>query len=651
MFCLFFCFISSKTLFLKANATNEESCDIGCNSNTLKKNLQDQDKVFLIDKILSKTLAIDFLKAINETTAKEFEIYGNNSIIPVEKTNFTRYPSILFNEKTVKLYNLTFAGFRRPIIQSLRSTIFFKNISFVNSSTKHCSLIALIGGELSGTKIKIQHCSTKNQSLFVCSGTTVDFDSFDFIQNKGTKDPLLYFNQGQISFNSSQFYSNTADVMMTASTATSLIMRDPLFDDNTALTMINSETECEVRLIDSWFGNNTGTIIKATTSVIELKFIGIISHESDYTLFNLTESVITVEECNITKSSIKSFMEARGKGSSTNAMQIRARSLYLNDTMFKCTGGRVEVEMFRADRIESGSDVVFMDHRKGIKNKISDARFSKINSTKQIACFGNISNVRSAEVTKLKFHKNKICGFVMENTKSVFKGNNFTKNTCNPKESSQIYSMISYINSNVNVTNSYFNNNKVLDGNILAINSSSNIKECIFYNNTASFGAGIHSINTTMDISDSLFLKNTALVSGASIQSQGKLITIQSSNFSQNTAPHGPTLALSKGNANFINVWCGKNNGNGTLVNALGNCTIHFENSIVYDKKDIAISAKDSSLVFIETFFNSKSSSSIDGESYLTYYFIIGFTITFIAIFTYLKVFNKSSSKLPGALR
>lgn len=649
LFSYFLCVSLSKELILFKDASDGELCETGCNFNSIKKRVQDSDKILINYQKIEGDDSYKFMEMLNGLSSVKFSIIGNNTVVSFQKTNFSMVPLISLDECSVDFVNITFTGLKRPFLNATSTNIFFRNVSFLNSTTKNCALISLNMGEMNGNAFRIIHCTSKNYSLVVCDGSNVNFHDLEVLSSKYTKGPLLYFPRANVVLNSSHFASNVAEELITVAQGTSLALRDPLFDENSVLIMINSETECEVRVYDAWFGNNTGSIIKGVTSVVELKSVGIISHESDDALFELNESVIVVEECNITKCFIKNFMETFGKASSTNAQSIRARGLSMNDTMIKANGGRVEIEFIRVDKIDSLANVVIIQHTNGTKTKITDSKFTKITSKAPNALFCNISNVKNTEVKEMRFNKNKICGFLLKNTVGQISQMNFTKNTCNPKKTNVPYSLISFIKSKVNISESVFINNKVLDGNVHARNSRSFIKDCYFYNNTGVHGTCVKSINTTLDVIDSRFFKNTATVTGAAIHSQGKLVTISSTNFSKNNAPRGPVLALEEGNANFVDVRVGPNIGEGTLVNAIGNCTIHFESTLIHDKKSIAINAKNSTIVLIDTTFG--ESSFLEDVDRTKLAIACGGIFILLSLVCCLCCRRKKKSILPGALR
>ncbi|EAY01745.1 hypothetical protein TVAG_109020 [Trichomonas vaginalis G3] len=520
-------------------------------------------------------------------------------------------------------------------------------------SFKNCrnNIVNIQGGTTIVPKVTISESLTNNFPIFIfiANNFTAKHLNFHHISHKnGT---IVSFKQSEVLIKSSKFEYIQSKTIINASVGCLVQIVNSEVNFVSESTFLLSSRENDVNLTDNAFTSSNCTVLTTDTSSVTIDALSIHKHRSNKNLIDIDDGVITMNEINITDSSLHGILYSHNRNPSVGASKIRMRNIQSYFPLFTLYNGTSEFEFIRIDKVQSYSSVFFASIYNHSIFKFIDAKFAKITSNDSNSSMLNIFNTTSVTFDGVKSLKSKICGFHFIETSSKHNNINITKCICRIDDQlKQTENSFIYLKN----SKSDFINNKATAGNILSYSSQSIISNTVFFNNTASHGTAINAFDSDIEIDVSLFKKNNAIVAGGCIQMKGGTVKVTNSNFSKNTAEHGPVIAISSGTAKLINVVSGNNYGSGTLINSLGNCTIHPETVFTPDTMEIALKGKGAKYQFVDAHFENKK-GVFSNEISIPIDFIIITLFAFLSLLIILSIFKFTrkgrDSIIPSALQ
>jgi len=613
---VFFSLCFCKDIYLKNGDGSVENCSLlaGCNFELFKNAYEAGDLIHIVDEVIEGNVARDFLMFINSTTEKGASIIGNNTRIANPSYALTSYPAIYIENAPLQLENIVLDGFQIPAINALNSTISFKNVGFVSSSSTQSSLLAFIDCVISGNKVSFENNTAMSQSIVLGLNTQFSLNGFSFVNsymNSKEERAIFHFLGSKINVQSGNINSNIAEnPLFGASNESLFAFNDISFENNDVSTLIVLEFDSKATFSKSIFQSNKGQIISGHSSIASLDNCYFEKQSSESVMISLSDSQIIFVDSNITDSTIFGIIlnAALNGSSSINSQRIRGRNLETTLPLFASIGGEVHLNDIRVQRVQSQSEVIVLSHQNGGLSKIKDCKFSKLSAKNHVATSVSIINCTEVSLELVKFSKNDACGAYIENATIYVKESNFSSNQCNPKNSEQPLSLLTMSHAqSIVLEDSIFINNSALTGNLMVINSSGVVKSTVFGKNNAAQGAGLFASFMELAIVESTFYDNKALSYGGAASIVSGSATFDRCNFTRNSASQGGVInADNSSTLKILSPIINNNRAiNGSFLSAQGNSIqIYFENVKVDDEYIKALYlSKDVKIDFVGTFF------------------------------------------------
>lgn len=599
---------TSKTIYLNVTASKSQKCDdeLGCNINEVNSTLEVNDNIVILNPILDKDDAKNFLDFINSTVSKNISLTGrsknsNFTIISNPGYPASEFASIHVENSTFSISFIHFKSFLNPILNGMRSNYIVENCTFSKSKCTASALLAFVESEITFNNTKIHDNDANTQSLFIAVNSSVTLyrlnASTNFMESRDIR-AAFHFLNSSVLFNNSLFFSNTLKLPLIASSNYSHIRcLETSFDFNNAFCVIAIEFYSTAKFEFNYFHNNNCALAAGgINSTFYLGDSSVLNHNSEEFLIALSEADIMISNCTFKDSIMASIAYHNLVTNLTKTMAIENVTIInLNSkvTLFTAISGIVTIENIIVDSVKSEAEVVIFSQQGDGSCIIKNATLNGIKSESKVSTALSVMNTTSFTLTNFKMVQNLVCGALFENTKISIHDSHFLNNQCLPQGNAIPLAILTATLSNdIIIDDCKFENNVALSGSLFFLNATSSIKNMNFIGNQAVQGAAIFSAGTNFTAKNVTFNDNKGMAMGGALMLTQTNSDIDNCTFSNNQAPEGASIVLRDSYEIKIrnSVGVRNNSTNGSFINAEGeNILLTLENIEVDDPFDYSM--------------------------------------------------------------
>jgi hypothetical protein len=553
LFFLHFCL--ARDLFFSSASANGSLCNSppGCNLSDLNNSLSFTDQLFLVDSELSGPSAQALLVFLNLSTSKNISVIGAPTVIDNTGLPVSEVPALYVENSSFSLTNITFKGFRSPILNGDGSKWSLVSVEFSNSEATVSPMLAFVNSEVKGTSVNLSGNVAHSQSLLammVCNVSFVDLRVTSTAMDSTDVRAAVHLLGSVMNVSGAVFSDNAMELPLIASSNESrFVLKSGRFVSNRVLSFTALEYDSSAEISNSIFENNRGTLsLGGQRSRFVFFGSSVTDHRSEEMLIGLSDSEVRINQSSFANSSIAGIVMTAGSNETPQYETILENSSFAHISattpLIVTSGVRLSLSALRVRQVHSSSDIIVVSGQNGAISSLVNSKFSKISSSSPVATAIALMNCSDALVRNVTITRSAACAALYENTTVSVKDSTFSRNRCFPQGNSMPLAILSAsLVNRFTLETTAFVNNTALTGSLFLMNVTGEVKDARFMHNEAVQGAGLFVLGSDLIVLRSQFTGNSAMTMGGAASLASSNTTFERCDFTGNSASEGAVIS------------------------------------------------------------------------------------------------------------